>query len=342
VVAHVRLIWKQNRFEVLAVLAICLVTIVAALIEAHRLNSVVFPKDCTPGVYYPSDSGDLSACTLAGIEFGKIYNGIDMVITRILLIAVPFVGGILVGAPLVAREIEHGTAPISWALAGSRRRWLSTRLLAAALLLVPLLIGLAYASNVLEGAINRGWDPSADFHNYLSRGVPVILWGVLAATVATLLGVGLGRTLPAVFLALVVCLSVRVVPETDLRTPLLSPFVVQLQSATIPPDNTPDPSFYAPDPQDLITDTRVYLDGQPFNGDVNEWMMAHQTLEYDTNGKVVDVAMPDPSKMPVWVPFGIKANHYWEVVLLWSGLLSIVPLVSLLASFFWIGRRRPY
>jgi len=36
----------------------------------------------------------------------------------------------------VARELEQGTAPLSWALAGARWKWLAGRILAALLLIV--------------------------------------------------------------------------------------------------------------------------------------------------------------------------------------------------------------
>jgi ABC-type transport system involved in multi-copper enzyme maturation permease subunit len=83
-----------------------------------------------------------------------------MNLVRMFEMIVPFIVGIVFGAVLVAREIEQGTAPLSWALAGSRTRWLLGKLLAVVVLIVPLLLIAGLAADVRQGALVPGGSDS--------------------------------------------------------------------------------------------------------------------------------------------------------------------------------------
>ena len=142
------LTYKQHRFETIAILVVCLGVAVAALIEAFRLNSMNVPFHCFQdyrGPYYPGpgqpvpDAATLKCNNLVE-GFQGVLQSLDMSLVRMLLVFAPILAGIIVGAPLVAREIEQGTAPLSWSLSGPRRRWLLGKVLAGILLLVPVML----------------------------------------------------------------------------------------------------------------------------------------------------------------------------------------------------------
>jgi ABC-type transport system involved in multi-copper enzyme maturation permease subunit len=263
---------KQHRFETIAITVLCLGVAIAAIFEAFRLNSLNFPASCMHGgrvIMWYDPSAAPNACLLASQKFSDILNSMDV---RLLLSSghlLPFVVGIAFGAPLVAKEIEQGTAPLSWALAGSRRRWLVGKIVAAVVLIVPLLLIAGLALDVLQGASVPGTDPHASFENYSARGVFLVFWGLAALLGTVALGTLLGRTLPAVFLALVVCFLARGFWEPVLNRTILPQFVVMQSQDS-------QNNGYGYSPSDLYVYYRTYLDGKPWDGDVNAWWNEHQ------------------------------------------------------------------
>ena len=139
-------------------------------------------------------------------RFTDALNSWDVGIVSSLGDVLPFLVGIAMGAPLVAGELEQGTAPLSWALVGARWKWLAGKILAALLLIVPLLLIAGLAADVLRGAQESGIDPHASFDYFTSRGVFFVLWGVAALMGTVALGTLFGRTMPVVIVALIVCL----------------------------------------------------------------------------------------------------------------------------------------
>jgi hypothetical protein len=117
-------------------------------------------------------------------------------------LATPFLLGLFLGVPLVAREIEGRTASIAWTLSGSRRRWLVHRAapVVVVVVLAALLVGIGGEVLTRSAPGNEGVDPG--FGDYGSRGALV---AVRALAVLTL-GIGVGalvpRQLPALLLAL--------------------------------------------------------------------------------------------------------------------------------------------
>jgi ABC-type transport system involved in multi-copper enzyme maturation permease subunit len=349
---RIKLTLKQHRFETIATVVLCLIAAVASFVEVYRLNSIQLPAGCTVGPRYmfSADSSAIAtSCQLAIDRFNAIAWGADMGLVRTLLVLLPFIVGILFGAPLVAKEIEQGTAPLSWALVGSRRRWLLGKMFTAALLIVPLLLVAGLAADVLQGAQTPGTDPYASFENFSFRGVMIVFWGLAALFGTVALGTLIGRTLPAVLLALVVCFLARGFWDVGLNHTVLPPFAV-MQS-----ENPQDPQNvqmmygqYAWTPSDLNVYYRTYLDGKPWDGDMYAWWNEHQPpMAVDpTSGLPVGVAVDTgPNTQiqgPYSVPFVIHGDRYWPIVALESGILFAGSLVFGAVALFWVDRRRPY
>jgi hypothetical protein len=339
--ARIRLTLRQHRFETIALFVLCMGLAAAGLVEAWRLNSLNFPHSCLQDgrvmQYWYDGSSAPTACQLASKKFYDLVWSPDMSIVAMFEQILPFIVGIGFGAPLVAREIETGTAPLSWALAGSRFRWLLGKIVAVLVVMVPLLLIAGLAADLRQGALVPGLDPHAMFDSYAGRGVFFVFWG-LAAFLGTLaLGTIFGRTMPAVMVALLVCVFVRGLWEPAWTHTMLRPFAVaedyQWGSA--------DLFVYSSD--------QLYLDGKPWNGDLNQWFQEHEPVPPvmatpDASGMVpASNAQPvDFGPPPQPISYVIHGDQYWLVITLECGFLLAGSLFCGAIALLWVGRRKPY
>ncbi len=108
---------------------------------------------------------------------------------------VPFAAGILLGAPLVARELEHRTAPLAWSLASSRVRWLLGRVIPVAVLLAVALLLLGQAN---ESALVALDGQELGFRQFGLFGPIVAVRGLAVVALGVVVGLVAGRVLPAI------------------------------------------------------------------------------------------------------------------------------------------------
>jgi hypothetical protein len=359
---RIRLTLKQNRFETIAVAVVCLGLTAAALVEAWRLNSLNVPFSCFQnysGPYFPGSGQPVPTaaqlrCNDLVQSFQSLQQSTDVNLVRMLLWFVPLVAGLIYGAPLVAREIEQGTAPLSWALSGSRRRWLLGKVLTGVLLIVPLMLAVGLVSDVLQGALSPHLHTHAAFENYAGRGVMVVFWALAAYAGTLALGTILGRTMPAVILALVICFFVRATWEPGMNHFVLTPLAVNAG------DRSQMYSSYYTGLVDMPLYQKVYIDGKEVTNDqANAWYMANlgpvQIVTPDpsgalptgpagSDGKGVVSQGPtiDQSHFPKYIDFVIPGSMYWPVVALESGFLLLGTLFCGGIAMAWVDRRRPY
>jgi hypothetical protein len=350
------LTYKQHRFETIAITVLCLGLAAAGLIEAFRLFALHTPVAClgnggSINIFAGPVAGTVTAptgidpCVVPLNARYALTGSLDFTLVGMLFIFAPFIAGLTFGAPLVARELEQGTAPLSWSLAGSRRRWLLIRMLAMAGLLVVLLGAVAIASDVYQGTLNPTVDVHASFETYSYRGVMEIFWGLAAFLGTVALGTIFGRTLPAVFVAVVICFFARAGWENVVNQVALQPMGQLLAD----PAKMSDPNFnYLYPPSDLMLSWPMYLDGKPWSGDMNVWYQQNMPLDangqptnVDTNGQLLGTD-GKPLSMPQSVPFGLHGNQYWPVVALESAILFAGALLCGAVALFWVDRRRPY
>jgi hypothetical protein len=129
---------------------------------------------------------------------------------------------LLVGAPLLARELEHGTFRLAWTQGVSRRRWLlaKTALLGGALVLLAALAGaLAIWWRSPFDHVEGRMAPAA----FDVEGIVVPAYTFFALAVGVLAGVVLRRTLAAVSLAAAAFVLTRLGVEKLLRPYYLAP-----------------------------------------------------------------------------------------------------------------------
>lgn len=117
---------------------------------------------------------------------------------------VPWLIGLVLGVPMVAREVEHGTAQLAWTLGRSRTRWLLGRVAFTALIVVVLMGFLAVASEMLAAALVPDSDLGRTFFLHDQRGFLLVTRGLVALAIGVLVGAVIGRQLQALLLAIIV------------------------------------------------------------------------------------------------------------------------------------------
>jgi hypothetical protein len=114
----------------------------------------------------------------------------------------PVVGGLLVGGPIVARELESGTARLAWSLGPSRTRWFVQRALPLLAMLFLACLAVGLTADALIHLMQPSINIDASFVAFRARGLLVAVEGLLVASVALALGAILGRTVPTIVLTL--------------------------------------------------------------------------------------------------------------------------------------------
>ena len=143
--------------------------------------------------------------------------------TDAVLLAGPALLGLFWGAPLIARELESGTAALAWNQSVSRRRWLAVKLavLAAAGLVTGGLAALllSWAAAPLD-RINQDRFTALLFG---TRGIVPAAYAIFAVLLGATLGLLVRRTLAAMALTAAVFLAVQVLMPNLVRPHLEPP-----------------------------------------------------------------------------------------------------------------------
>lgn len=200
-----RLSFRQQKWELLLVAlgslgAAAAMVWFASTLEALRAANPECLAGLTPNLL--TESGPPVACQALLTEYYQTENWASNLTN--LAWAAPFGMGVVLGAPLVAREIDGGTAQLAWSLSRSRVGWLLRRIAFVTLFGLALLAVLAVASELLTAAIFPDRTLDEDFVWFGRRGLPIVARGVGAIMLGVLVGAVVGRVLPAVLASAVV------------------------------------------------------------------------------------------------------------------------------------------
>jgi hypothetical protein len=200
-----RLSYRQQRWELILV-AIGVVGAAAAMVWfASTLDAMrAANPDCAEFLRNQGDPGlgPPLACQPA-MDAWWLTIGYTTMLQTFALVA-PFGIGVVLGAPLVAREVDGGTAQLAWSLSRSRIGWFVRRLAFVVAIVALLLAIVASASELMAAATQPDRDLSEDFLLFGQRGLPVVARGVGALMIGVLVGAIIGRVLPAVLAAALV------------------------------------------------------------------------------------------------------------------------------------------
>lgn len=312
-----RLAWRLDRIE-LALLGGGAVFVTVALVWlAWQATTII---GTNPSCFYHGDPGlvptESQSCQALNLLFGEQMTWERTLNLGLAATAAPFVLGTLLGAPIVASEIEHRTAGLAWSLAWSRPAWLVKRLVPAASFLILALLLIGIAGSLFENArFSTGfWRGYSPWWLLVARGVLTFALGVLAGTVV-------GRVLPAVLLTAFTCIVFLPIGMVMDR---------QLESEAV---------WVAQTDVDDLVGARSF-GGGAYRVDSTGELISMGDYFNLPRGQTVMGADLAEGMTPV--EFVVPASHYTDYTLREAGLTAGAALVTGGAAFLLIRRRRPY
>ena len=108
--------WRQHRAEA------GIATLVMALVGIYLVISGIQMRAASQVFLDPKVQQ-----AVALNQFGGRFLNVSM-LTKYLLMVLPAILGVFVGAPLLAREMEHRTHLVAWAQSVTRMRWFLTKI----------------------------------------------------------------------------------------------------------------------------------------------------------------------------------------------------------------------
>ncbi len=143
---------RLNRFELLvAVLGALIIAAWAAYIVVS-LSAIAVPDGCIDGWIGVSDARPHCLPAMDDWSSLLVSSSSDLLWWAQLI---PFVIGIVAGAPIIAREIEVGTAHTTWTLFPSRTRWLVSQLLPVMLVIAVAVVAASVTTELVFGLRER-------------------------------------------------------------------------------------------------------------------------------------------------------------------------------------------
>jgi hypothetical protein len=196
VLTWARLSFRLQRLEILLLAA-------AVVVVSGLMLWWAFELDGLAAAYPGCDFFDPAiACQAAGQRFSGTFSTAEILIRNTWVAG--FAIGLILGVPLVGREVEHGTAQMAWTVGRSRVRWLLGRVAFAALVAILLTALLAVTTEVLATTMLPNIDMSQDFNLHGNRGPLIVGRAMLGLGAGVLVGALLGRQLPALLLGVFV------------------------------------------------------------------------------------------------------------------------------------------
>jgi len=309
--------WRQHRAQLVGVLGL-LVVLAAAALGTDLPIRAAYHRDALSDCLPPTAR---SGCDIIVRHFQSEF---DSWVTAVRGLAVlPALAGLFVGAPLLARELEHGTHRFAWTQGVTRRRWLvsKTALLAAATLVAA---GLASAIvtwwrgpfDTLEGRMApSGFD---------IEGLVVPAYALFALAVGVLAGLLFRRTVAAMTATLVVFAATRLIVLNFLRPHYMSPLhriVVGTASARQTGDW-------------ILSDTLVDAGGRQITAAREDLAVLHaQQAAIDPHTYLVTLGW---KRVVSFQP----ASRFWSFQLIEAGLFVALAAAVVLTTI-WLIRRTP-
>jgi hypothetical protein len=210
------LTWRQHRAQLVTGLGVLFALALAAA-GTHIPISAAFHRNALSECVPPSS---LPGCDLIIQHFEGEFGGWATAVRGVALL--PALTGLFIGAPLLAREFEHGTYRVAWTQAITRRRWLLSK---------TVLLGAAtVAAGALASAIVMWWrQPFDALQGRMSpsgfdiEGLVVPAYALFALTAGMLAGLLLRRTVAAMTVTLVVFAATRLIVLTFVRPDFMAP-----------------------------------------------------------------------------------------------------------------------
>jgi hypothetical protein len=210
------LTFRMHRFEVLTTAALAVLTTVSAAVVYTHVTAANPPDQCWIENWGGMFTGEAAVpevqetpgCRALVNAFWPVASEASFVASPIGVL-LPFVVGLLLGVPIVGRELELRTAALSWSLTGDRVRWLLARFLPVlGLALIALVVAALAVAEMARAAHPWNYMGPGRIPNLTelgSEGSTLVGRGIMALGIALLAGALIGRTLPAFAAAAIAC-----------------------------------------------------------------------------------------------------------------------------------------
>jgi ABC-type transport system involved in multi-copper enzyme maturation permease subunit len=311
------LTWRQHRLEGLMTLGVLAVIGVFLLLTGRAMATSFQQLGLSHCLSLQTPPG--SPCPNLIMAFGTQYGLLQLF--DILLIFLPLLLGTLVGAPLVAREVEQHTHLLVWTQSITRTRWLTVKL---ALVLGA---GLLASGALLAVLIwwYRPWaqlDGSFGTNAYDTSGPVWVAETLLALALGVLAGTLTRRVAPAIFLTIVLFVAIRV-PVASLWRPNFEAPITQ--TTPIGQVNNNQSTLSS---QDWVI-AQGYIDAQGNKHDGLVGCTSNQTSVqcFQVNGAQALFVSYQP------------ADRFWTFQWIETGIYVGFSVLALFAAF-WLVRRR--
>jgi hypothetical protein len=213
--------WRQHRSAALGCLAVLAGLAIYAIVVGTSMRTAFSQDGLGPCLARSQGAGCFGAVGTFTDEFGSEVN---VAFWSVALI-VPGLIGVLVGAPLIARELEFGTWRLAWSQTVPRARWLAVKLA----LVTGGLIVLGAAMTAVITWYRAPMDRLTGrfLHNiYDFEGLVPTAYILCAFGFAVLAGLLIRRSIPAMVAAFIPWLAIRLVVEFLLRPSFLGPLTI--------------------------------------------------------------------------------------------------------------------
>jgi hypothetical protein len=309
--------WQQHRAQLVVGLGL-LVALALAALGTHLPISEAYHHEALPDCLPPSTRPgcDLIVAHFQG-EFGSWATAVRG------LAILPALAGLFVGAPLLARELEHGTHRFAWTQAITRRRWLLSK--------TALLASATVVAAGLTSALVMWWrEPFDTLQGRMApsgfdvEGLVVPAYAVFALTVGVLAGLLLRRTVAAMTATLVVFVSTRLLVLTFLRPTFMAPH----HRTALPTEASRRVGDW------VLSDTLVDAGGRQISAAREDLAILHaQTANIDPHTYLVLLGW---KRIISYQP----AGRFWTFQIFEAGLFVALS-AAVVALTLWLVRRTP-
>ncbi len=215
--------WRQHRSQAITCLGLLGILAVFAIAVSSSMRTA-FSHDQLAGCLTQTTA--TGRCQGAIGAFMNSFNTVVNIGFWALLLAFPGLIGVVIGAPLIASELEYGTWQLAWAQTIPRTRWLVTKLA----IVTGGLVILGAAMTAIITWYRQPMDRlTGHFINnvYDFEGLALTAYILLAFGLAVLAGLLIRRSIPAMAVALVAWLAVRLTVEYLLRPRFQAPLTLR-------------------------------------------------------------------------------------------------------------------
>jgi hypothetical protein len=301
--------FRVQRFETIVVLGAALLSVVVSAVVVGAVNSGGFAKCQT------DDPSQLGSLCMTGIY--PWLNRIARLSVSIVPVF-PVVAGLIAGGPIVARELETGTARLAWSLGPSRLRWLGQRAVPILVLVALSALAIGLAAEALLHVLTPATNLDESFTGFRSRGLLVGVNALLVASIALAFGAILGRAVPTFILALMLVGGIGIAVDKVERELLTSEALIA------------DVDTYEYSDANLTLDNRLRF----ADGTILTWEEAFRTHPELQNGF-------DETGEPRGVVYYIPGTRYHDVERREAAVLLALAAGFIVLASVTVVRRRP-